>query len=246
MTEEAHDRLRKARLDAGFKTAKDAATAMGIKPVTYTHHENGTRGIAKDDAIVYAKKFKVSPVWILFGSKVVDLKTTEGSLRLVEAKQSSTTVNEMDVRAGAGSGGILEAIEYTDDTGASLARDAVLGQWEMPDYFLRGDLRIEPSKAIIMEVFGDSGYDPSNSNAPGSIYPGDRVIVDTNDKRPSPPGAFAVFDGIGIVVKLVEPIYGSDPPRVRLSSRNPTYSPYEVTLEEGHIIGRVRGRITVM
>jgi phage repressor protein C with HTH and peptisase S24 domain len=245
MTEEPHDRLRQARIDAKFKTAKEAAEAMGIKSTTYTHHENGTRGIAKDDAIIYAKKFKVSPVWILFGTNVVELKSREAA-RQADTRNGSSTVNEMDVRAGAGSGGVLDATDYTDETGSNLSRDAVLGQWEMPDYFLRGALRVDPSKVIIMEVFGDSGYDPSNSNAPGSIYPGDRVIVDTNDKRPSPSGAFAVYDGIGIVVKLVEPVYGSDPPRVRLSSRNPTYSPYEVTLEEGHIIGRVRGRITVM
>lgn len=59
------DRLRKARQDRGFTTAADAARAFGWSEVTYTSHENGTRGIRKDAAQRYAKAFGVSAGYIL-------------------------------------------------------------------------------------------------------------------------------------------------------------------------------------
>jgi len=61
------DRLRSARRDAGFKTATAAAEALGINLSTYTQHENGTRAYEDDAAISYARKFKTTPEWLLFG-----------------------------------------------------------------------------------------------------------------------------------------------------------------------------------
>jgi len=37
----AAERLRSARIKAGFETAKAAAEAMGVPPATYIQHENG-------------------------------------------------------------------------------------------------------------------------------------------------------------------------------------------------------------
>lgn len=60
-------RLAKARLDAGFKHAKDAAEAMGVPVSTYIGHENGQRGFRYPTAQQYARKFKVNIDWILTG-----------------------------------------------------------------------------------------------------------------------------------------------------------------------------------
>lgn len=117
-------------------------------------------------------------------------------------------------------------------------------QWAMPASFLDAELRVKPNRAIVAEVVGDSGYNPEAAHAPGSLFPGDRVIIDTFDRRPSPPGPFAVYDGSGLVIKLVEHVAGTDPARYRLSSRNPIYPAYEVLEEETVIIGRVKGRIS--
>lgn len=62
------DRLRIARLRAGFSTAKDAAEAMGIPVQTYLAHENGSRGINAARAAQYAKRYKVPEVWLLYGT----------------------------------------------------------------------------------------------------------------------------------------------------------------------------------
>jgi len=61
------ERLRIARLRAGFETAKDAAVALGFPVSTYLGHENGSRGYPAKKAEVYARKFKVREQWLLYG-----------------------------------------------------------------------------------------------------------------------------------------------------------------------------------
>lgn len=62
------ERLKKAREDAGFETASDAARALGIKIGTYTHHENGTRDFDNDAAEKYARRFGVPVEWLTFAA----------------------------------------------------------------------------------------------------------------------------------------------------------------------------------
>jgi hypothetical protein len=62
------ERLRKARIDAGFRSAKAAAEAMGIPYPTYAGHENGARGIKTNELCLYATKFGVPESWLLFGA----------------------------------------------------------------------------------------------------------------------------------------------------------------------------------
>ena len=62
------ERLRIARLRAGFTTGKEAAEAMGIPVATYLGHENGSRGISAKRATQYSRKFKVPEVWLLYGT----------------------------------------------------------------------------------------------------------------------------------------------------------------------------------
>ena len=51
---------------------------------------------------------------------------------------------------------------------------------------------------------------------------------------------FVLHDGMGLVAKRLDHIPNSEPPRVRIISDNPLYSPYEGTAEEVNIIGRIR------
>ena len=62
------ERLRIARLRAGFNTAKEAAEAMGFPVSTYIAHENGSRGYPAKKAFTYARKFKVREQWLLYGT----------------------------------------------------------------------------------------------------------------------------------------------------------------------------------
>lgn len=154
-------------------------------------------------------------------------------------------VPEIDANAGAGGGGVASSVNFVTAHGISISVDAVREQWGLPDGFL-GELRMKRQNTYLIEVKGDSMYDPAHPFAPGSLFPGDRVIIDTGDRLPSPPGPFAVWDGVGIVVKLAEVVRNSEPARLRLISRNPLYAPYEAMEDEAMIIGRVRGRISAL
>lgn len=59
-------RLQRARKEAGFASATEAAVAMGAKPPTYLGHENGTTPLTRAVAR-YAKFFGVSIDWLQNG-----------------------------------------------------------------------------------------------------------------------------------------------------------------------------------
>jgi len=70
-------RLMRARIAAGYKTAKEFAEKNGIPQPTYALHESGKRGLSrpfsKDDPrptiVVYAEKLGVRQAWLQFGEE---------------------------------------------------------------------------------------------------------------------------------------------------------------------------------
>jgi len=75
-----------------------------------------------------------------------------------------------------------------------------------------------------------------------TLQAGQRVLVDTGDRNPSPPGVFVVWAGLGLVIKRVQMLPQSEPPRVKISPDNLKYDPYERALAEAYIQGRVIGQ----
>ncbi len=127
-------------------------------------------------------------------------------------------IPEMDVRASAGSGSIVEYDERK-------------GSWGFPANWLRMELNASPTEVYLITIEGDS--------MPGILEAGDKALVNVADKRPTPPGTFLLHDGLGLVAKRVEYIDGSDPPTIRISSTNQAYKTYERTLSEARILGRI-------
>jgi phage repressor protein C with HTH and peptisase S24 domain len=64
---ESNDRLKEARVRAGFGSARSAAIRYGWTVSTYASHENGQTPVPIDAARAYAKAFKTSAAWILTG-----------------------------------------------------------------------------------------------------------------------------------------------------------------------------------
>ena len=62
-------RLKRARKAAGFSSAIDAATALGLNYRTYAGHENGNRGIGREALQLYTKRFHVSAEQLLTGNE---------------------------------------------------------------------------------------------------------------------------------------------------------------------------------
>jgi len=92
-------------------------------------------------------------------------------------------------------------------------------------------LGINPSGLRTLLISGDS-MEPT-------LYHNDMVLVDTNQKSPSSPGIFALFDGFDLTVKRVEYADHGAVPRVRILSDNPHYSIHERLAADTVIIGRI-------
>ncbi|MBI1425806.1 MAG: helix-turn-helix domain-containing protein [Gammaproteobacteria bacterium] len=219
MKKEPHDRLQEARKSAGYDNPTDAARAFGWTVSTYLAHENGSRGIRYDVAERYGKAFKVSAAWLLSGNEKL---TTAEFLQFTEHK-NYVEIKELDVTAGAGGGTLAES----DGENA-------IGTWSIPESSVQGYLP-DARGVRIIQVVGDSMVP--------EFVPGQRIFVNVSDRVPSPPGVFVVWDGFGLVIKRCMMIPHSDPPRVRLTSTNQEYPPYEVTVEEAYIQGRVIGKL---
>jgi hypothetical protein len=139
------------------------------------------------------------------------------------------SINELDVHVAAGAG----VLDDGADVMAAHEASAVVGVHTYPASSFREAYGINPGRVRIIPVRGTS-MEPE-------LWAGQRVMVDIEDKTPSPPGIFVVWDGLGLVLKYVEVVAGSDPIRVRISSAHKAFQPYERNLEEAHINGRVIG-----
>ena len=139
-----------------------------------------------------------------------------------------TMIRELDVRATAG--GSASAVEVLE----TRESDATRAMYGFPAGGFREAYGADAENVRIVEVIGDSMVP--------ALASGEKVMVNIEDRTPSPPGVFVVWDGMGMVIKRIEYLPGGEPPRVRISSDNPRYAPYERALEEAHILGRIVGR----
>lgn len=114
-----HLRLREARIRAGYDSSAAAARAMGIGEAGYAHHENGTRKYRYETAVVYAKKFKTTPEWLMAG-KVAD-EPDPGPREMREVVKLSWV--------GAGRLGPVAPIESADALGMMMMEGLPPGEW---------------------------------------------------------------------------------------------------------------------
>jgi transcriptional regulator with XRE-family HTH domain len=210
-------RLKEIRRRAGL-SIREVAEALGMEHgSSYQHYEDRYRKSLLPLALVQ----KLVPIFTRAGADAAELYALAG----VDAtgRHPLTTgpdaaanadrvmrIEELDIRASAGGG-------LTAETGR------VVDIWQIPIALIRGYSTALASDLRIITVMGDS-MEPA-------LQPGQRVLVDTSDRTPSPPGIFVVWDGLGLVVKRVQMLPHSDPPRVKITSDNAKYDPYERTIE---------------
>ena len=124
------------------------------------------------------------------------------------------------VRAAAGAGAVASH-ERSDD--------ALMFQEE----WIRFELGARPQDLYLIRVGGDS-MEPT-------LRSGDAILVDRRATRPDREGVYILRMGEMLLVKRLQALPGG---RVRITSDNPTFSPYEVAIpdlqgDEIAIIGRV-------
>lgn len=151
---------------------------------------------------------------------------------------SPGAVPEFNLRAGASYGGGYALMSEARKNGHSYAAESVQAEWTFPDRWLHGEMRLSIQTTDVLPVDG-----PSMSP---DLEAGDRVLIDRSNRDPKQDAIFAIRDGESIIIKHVQLLRGSDPPRIVCRSSNPKYEPFELVLDGGQtdIIGRVAGRIS--
>ena len=209
------DRL-KARMSAAGLNQRSLAIKAGLHQ---DRVRNILRGISRnpraDTVEALADALGVAATWLLGRDESAFPLRHTGA---VEIADPMTTIPELDARAGGG--------EEPDDQGPARIAD-----WGFPAIWLVGVAGPGPSHIHVIEVQGNS-MEPS-------LSPGDKVVVDRGQTEPSPPGYFVLRDGSGIVVKQIEHVPDSKPPRVTVKSVNRDYGTCERRIDKISIIGRV-------
>lgn len=139
-----HERLRRARIDAGYETAAEAARALGWNVNTYTSSENGTRGLTQQKALDYSRAFGVGLEWLMTGRGI----KSRGGRRMIPVVGY--------VGAGAhlhyDTSGFLEEIEappgsHDEDRAARVRGDSQYPRYMDGDLIVFGEA-VDPEAAV--------------------------------------------------------------------------------------------------
>lgn len=152
------------------------------------------------------------PVWMRWVRKAFEAADNEtDSLQ----PDDHVMIERLPTFAGAGGGGTGDDDRELRAFSGSLIRE----------------LGVAPANLLLIEVEGDS--------MTPEFLSGDQMLVDKRRTSIAQPGAFCLWDGDGYVVKYLERVHGSEPPKVRVMSGNPRYSAFERLVEEVLIMGRI-------
>jgi phage repressor protein C with HTH and peptisase S24 domain len=217
MSVQMHERLRARIRQLGMSVA-DVAREAGVNRSFVYDILRGKSLVPNLEKLTrVAAILKVELEWLLTGKGTIhgdDPITNDYHNEFV-------AIQYVAVRPSMGGGAVVEQAHER------LGRD-----FHFRRAWIRDHLKAAPSLLRVMAVQGDSMLPTLND--------GDTILVDMNQRNPSPPGVFVLHDGMGLVAKRLEHIPMSDPPRVRIISDNHQYSPYECSAEEVNIVGRVR------
>lgn len=249
-----HERLREARLEAGYRSARAAAKRFNWAEATYGAHENGSRKFGLETARDYGRAFKRNPIWIVFGTEDLAAVSVDDLLPHSHADAGENgppdiptigtetgrrgipeqSIPQLDVTGGMGGGGITIVSDgVAGRNGMTFAAEHVRSFWIMPPEIL-SSIFSRPQDIAAFDVQGDSMYP--------TLSEGDVVFIDTRHRAPSPPGLYALADEYGgIIVKRLEIVSRRSDPDVvvRVISDNPRHSPRDLPADELQIVGRV-------
>lgn len=235
-------RLRALRLRTGMSMAEMAKALDLPAASSYQYWEADAKGryftadrVHKLAAVLVGRgEPPITKAEVLELGGLVPVESLGGRRRAVEpdqpplaAPKGSLRILEYDVGAAGGHGA------QPPDMEGDGTHTPVLAEWVMPEDLVAAHTTPGRQLALI-RVEGDS-MEPD-------YRPGERVLVDLSRKKPSPPGVFVIWDGMGLVLKRVELVPNSDAKRIRLSSINPGYQAYEIDLDEFTIVARVVGK----
>lgn len=196
--------------------------------------EDGTTEFTRKWAERFAPHLGYTPEEMLFWDKRpsdgehIESDEIAVGIEAVDEPPAAGTIPELDVRAGLGGGGlpsreVRQSGRYADP----IKPEA----WRFPSSFIRDELGVPAQELLVLEGGGDSMYP--------TISSGERVLVHTGHRVPSPDGIYAIRDTFGsIVIKRLQVIRGN-PPRVLVISDNPNHKTEELRLDDIEIVGKI-------
>lgn len=245
------DRLKEARKAAGFSSAAEAARSLGVKEPTYAGHENGARDFDDESAAIYARRYRVRPEWLIYGTGPMSNSSSEPTIVSIEEAERNGggngktvsagvryqgsergVVPELDAAAGAGDGKVGDVLAL-GGPGISSGH-AVTQEWGIPPAMQRHWLGAAPGRLVILPVEGDSMLP--------TLEAGDRVAIDLGSTTPRDGGLYVIDEGLGPMVKRVQLLPGTDPLEIEIISDNPRVPARRRPADTVYVIGRVRGR----
>jgi len=225
-----------ARVERGM-TRSELVKRSGVSKQQLSRLENGQIRLRLDHLKPFANVLGYTPEQILLWGRFPgtgghiessDVLREEG-LHEEPLGPAPGQVPELDTRAGLGGGGVPAREVRKDGKHADPLKPE---GWLFPPSFVREQLHTSAARLLVLDTNGDS-------MAP-TLMSGDRVIVDTGHKTPTPDGLYAIRDTFeGIVVKRLQLLRSARPVRVKIISDNPNHTTEEVPLSELEIVGKV-------
>lgn len=163
---------------------------------------------------------KRKPAWVRYVARAIeaaDDETADDPYLSAGKTDNGVAIKLLPTHAGMGAGGSGEG----DEGYVTFSRDLI-----------ENELRT-PADALLAIIAEGNSMEPD-------FFGGDQILVDTRRKSLAQPGAFCLWDLDGHVIKYLERIPNTDPPRVRvISKKRDLYEPWERLVEEINIIGKV-------
>lgn len=213
-------RLKWARINSGFEHANHFAEKVGMNPVTYGAHENGTNGFLSKHGATYAKALGITLDWLASGGPLPDdggeaLRSTK-DVATIASDLGVVMVREVDISYAMGDGSVVA--EYPDT-----------GMMPFQENFLRM-LRVrDPESVFVCRGDGDSMVP--------TIHGQDMVLVDASRNRITlSDHIWAIVAAGAGMIKRLRPLPDG---RLMILSDNPSVPEQIFDGQDVHVVGKV-------
>lgn len=169
-----HDRLKKARISAGYSTATDAIRRFGWKGSTYRAHENSQNQYDAETAKIYGQAYGVSPGWLLTGEG--DMSPRTAAAYLAEPREGARNACFVPLK-GKVAAGIWSEVFLAEKDDTQQRRTPLPTDPRFPEE-IQFDLVIEGASLNRFAQEGDYIRCIDARDADAEIQDGDLVVIE--------------------------------------------------------------------
>ena len=195
----------------------------GVSKQQLSRLENGLIRLRLDHLKPFASHLGYSPEQILLWGRLPGTEMPASGQKPA-AEPALRGVPELDTRASIGKRNMRKEGRHTDPV--------LPEQWVFPATFTHEVLHSSVEQLLVVQCEGD-GMAPT-------IASGERLIIDTEHKTPSPDGLYAIRDALdSVVVRRLHVLRSSKPVSVKVISDNPKNPSEEIPLNDLEVVGKV-------